>query len=63
MNTDSDGHFVAGEAPRRRFLETWGKAALAAPAAVLLLSAASRNAHADNAPLPLDYGRGDATKG
>lgn len=44
-------------AVRRRFLKTSGKAALAAPAAVLLLSAASRDAHAidDTTGLPQNY--------
>jgi hypothetical protein len=37
---------MSGQDARRRFLRTSGRAALAAPAAALLLSAASTNARA-----------------
>ena len=39
-------------ADRRRFLETSGKAALAAPAVALLLAAGTKTAHAQLAPPP-----------
>ena len=41
---------ISGPTARRRFLRTSGRAAVAAPAAVLLLAASQRNASAQTAP-------------
>ena len=44
------GNAVSGKAARRKFLKTSGRVAIAAPAAVLLLSAASKSAQAQVPP-------------
>jgi hypothetical protein len=49
-STPETADAVSGQGARRKFLKQSGKLAIAAPAAVLLLSAASRNASAQSNP-------------
>lgn len=46
VNSDSTSE-VSGQNARRKFLKRSGRIAVAAPAAVLLLAAANKSAHAD----------------
>jgi hypothetical protein len=50
MSERKSSNPVTGQAARRKFLRTSGAAAVAAPAAVLLLSATSRSVSAQTAP-------------
>ena len=54
VDTTPDSDPISGQAARRQFLKKSGSVAIAAPAAVLLLSATSKSALAVPAPYTFD---------
>jgi hypothetical protein len=53
VNSDSTSE-VSGQNARRKFLKMSGRVAVAAPAAVLLLAAANKSAHAQVPPYTIN---------